>query len=148
MAGVPGLIAAELDAGYTSFAIDASFNEIPDNIRITAELAKPIVDADLGLEGEVGEIKSAKASSDEDALTDALRLSRGMTYKNAVAELPFGGLLAQHRAVGEHKAHDASRRETADDVLHPGEVGVPYRRHAVISSVSPPEAARHPSPSC
>ena len=28
--------------------------------------------------------------SDADALTDALRLSRGMTYKNAVAELPFG----------------------------------------------------------
>jgi leucine dehydrogenase len=30
-------------------------------------------------------------ASDTDALTDALRLSRGMTYKNAVAELPFGG---------------------------------------------------------
>jgi len=30
-------------------------------------------------------------NSDADALTDALRLSRGMTYKNAVAELPFGG---------------------------------------------------------
>jgi leucine dehydrogenase len=29
--------------------------------------------------------------SDAEALTDALRLSRGMTYKNAVAELPFGG---------------------------------------------------------
>ena len=29
--------------------------------------------------------------SEADALTDALRLSRGMTYKNAVAELPFGG---------------------------------------------------------
>jgi len=29
--------------------------------------------------------------SESDALTDALRLSRGMTYKNAVAELPFGG---------------------------------------------------------
>lgn len=28
---------------------------------------------------------------DEDALTDALRLSRGMTYKNAMAELPMGG---------------------------------------------------------
>ncbi len=27
----------------------------------------------------------------EDALTDALRLSRGMTYKNAMAELPLGG---------------------------------------------------------
>lgn len=33
-------------------------------------------------------------ASDFDALTDALRLSRGMTYKNAVAELPFGGAKA------------------------------------------------------
>ena len=30
-------------------------------------------------------------ASDADALTDALRLSRGMTYKNAVAGLEFGG---------------------------------------------------------
>lgn len=30
-------------------------------------------------------------ASDTDALTDVLRLSRGMTYKNAVAELKFGG---------------------------------------------------------
>lgn len=30
-------------------------------------------------------------ATDADAVTDALRLSRGMTYKNAVAELPFGG---------------------------------------------------------
>lgn len=30
-------------------------------------------------------------ASGADALTDALRLSRGMTYKNAIAELPFGG---------------------------------------------------------
>jgi leucine dehydrogenase len=29
--------------------------------------------------------------SDQDALTDALRLARGMTYKNALAGLPFGG---------------------------------------------------------
>jgi leucine dehydrogenase len=28
---------------------------------------------------------------DDDALTDALRLSRGMSYKNAMAELPLGG---------------------------------------------------------
>ena len=32
--------------------------------------------------------------TEADALTDALRLSRGMTYKNAVAELPFGGAKA------------------------------------------------------
>lgn len=30
-------------------------------------------------------------NNDEDALTDVLRLSRGMTYKNAVAGLKFGG---------------------------------------------------------
>ena len=30
-------------------------------------------------------------ASDRDAITDVLRLSRGMTYKNAVAGLPFGG---------------------------------------------------------
>ena len=30
-------------------------------------------------------------TSDDAALTDALRLSRGMTYKNAIAGLPFGG---------------------------------------------------------
>ena len=29
--------------------------------------------------------------NDKSAMVDALRLSRGMTYKNAVAELPFGG---------------------------------------------------------
>src|SRR6185312_5612995 len=28
---------------------------------------------------------------EEDAVTDALRLSQGMTYKNAMAGLPFGG---------------------------------------------------------
>jgi len=41
-------------------------------------------------------------ASDELALTDVLRLSRGMTYKNAVAGLPFGGgksvILASERA--------------------------------------------------
>ena len=40
-------------------------------------------------------------ASDDAALTDVLRLSRGMTYKNAVAGLPFGGgksviLAAEH----------------------------------------------------
>lgn len=53
------LIRAELDAGYTSYAIDASFNEHEDNLRITTMLAQPIIDAGWGLEVEVGEVKSA-----------------------------------------------------------------------------------------
>ena len=30
-------------------------------------------------------------ASDEEALNDVLRLSRGMTYKSAIANLPLGG---------------------------------------------------------
>lgn len=59
-------------------------------------------DADSGLRAVVAIHSSAlgpaaggcrrwQYASDADALTDALRLSRGMTYKNAVAGLPFGG---------------------------------------------------------
>ncbi len=51
------LIAAQLKAGFTSFAIDASFNEIPVNIRISTDLAQPIILQNIGLETEVGEIK-------------------------------------------------------------------------------------------
>ena len=41
---------------------------------------------------------------DEDALTDALRLSRGMTYKNAMAELPLGGGKAVIYKMGPDRA--------------------------------------------
>ncbi len=39
----------------------------------------------------VGGCRMWQYSSDEQALTDVLRLSRGMTYKNAMAGLKFGG---------------------------------------------------------
>ncbi|WP_105199175.1 MULTISPECIES: Leu/Phe/Val dehydrogenase [unclassified Pseudoalteromonas] len=39
----------------------------------------------------VGGCRLWNYASDEDAVTDVLRLSKGMTYKNAVARLPFGG---------------------------------------------------------
>lgn len=39
----------------------------------------------------VGGCRMWDYASDEEALIDALRLSRGMTYKNAMAGLPFGG---------------------------------------------------------
>jgi fructose-bisphosphate aldolase class II len=68
------LIAAELAAGYTSFAIDASFNPIPDNARITAELAAPILARKLGLEVEVGEIKSAGSESALSTVEESVEL--------------------------------------------------------------------------
>ena len=39
----------------------------------------------------VGGCRMFPYASDEDALHDVLRLSRGMTYKSALAGLPFGG---------------------------------------------------------
>jgi|TARA_R110001606_G_scaffold11368_8_gene49462 leucine dehydrogenase len=39
----------------------------------------------------VGGCRMWDYASDDDAVVDALRLSKGMTYKNAVARLPFGG---------------------------------------------------------
>jgi leucine dehydrogenase len=68
-------------------------------------------------------------AKDEDALTDALRLSRGMSYKNAMAGLPLGGgksvLLADEErtktpdmlhAFGKAIDHLAGRYITAEDV--------------------------------
>jgi leucine dehydrogenase len=46
---------------------------------------------DTTLGPAVGGCRMWEYSSDDDALTDALRLSRGMTYKNVMAGLPFGG---------------------------------------------------------
>ena len=50
------LIEAQIAAGYTSFAIDASHNPLPENTDITIRLAKPITENGFGLEAEVGEI--------------------------------------------------------------------------------------------
>ena len=72
------LIAAEIEAGYTSFAIDASFNPIPDNIRITCELAKPIAALGLGLEVEVGEIKSAGQEAQLTTVAEAAEFIAGL----------------------------------------------------------------------
>jgi leucine dehydrogenase len=61
-----------------------------------------VQDADSGLQAIIaihstalgpaaGGCRRWQYASDDDALTDALRLARGMTYKNAVAGLKFGG---------------------------------------------------------
>lgn len=58
------LMALELEAGFTSFAIDASHMENEKNLAATSELAKPIIEAGLNLEVELGEI-GAKSGSAE-----------------------------------------------------------------------------------
>jgi leucine dehydrogenase len=71
----------------------------------------------------------------DDALTDALRLSRGMTYKNAMADLPLGGgkaVIYKHQPdrvdafekFGERSKRIGGRYITAEDV------GAGVERHA------------------
>jgi leucine dehydrogenase len=46
-------------------------------------------------------------ATDEEAITDALRLSRGMTYKNAVAGLPLGG--GKSIIIGDNRTQDREK---------------------------------------
>lgn len=98
------LIDAQIDAGYTSFAIDAShlFNfegknlreELDKNIRVTTELAKHIEKKmrgkDFGLEVEVGEIGRKDAAGlvltrPEEAVTFIRALNEYDVYPHVLA---------------------------------------------------------------
>ena len=52
----------------------------------------------------VGGTRFWNYATDEEALTDALRLSRGMTYKTALPGLPFGG--GKSIIIGDNKTSD------------------------------------------
>ena len=50
------LIDAQIKAGYTSFAVDASFNPMRENIQIVARLFQKLQGMDAGLEVELDEV--------------------------------------------------------------------------------------------
>lgn len=75
----------------------------------------PVGDAALGFAGFIaihstrlgpaaGGVRIWTYANEAAALTDALRLSRGMTYKNAMAELPLGGGKAVLYRMGPNRA--------------------------------------------
>jgi fructose-bisphosphate aldolase, class II len=67
------LLEAQLMAGFTSFAIDASFNQLDDNIDIVRRLALLLREEGFGLEVELGEPKAgekdAPLTSEEETVT-------------------------------------------------------------------------------
>ena len=81
------LIKAQLGAGFTSVAIDASFNETHDNIKISAELGRLVLDAGAGLEAEVGEIKSTKEGGELTTVEEAVEFIEGMEKAGVHADL-------------------------------------------------------------
>ncbi|MBU0519000.1 class II fructose-bisphosphate aldolase [bacterium] len=131
------LIKAELKAGYTSFAIDASFNELDDNIRITSRLAKEISDRKLGLEVEVGEIKSA---GQEGSLTT---VDEALTY---VTGLRDNGLSPDLLAINNGSKHGnyMPDEDVSIDLIRTGEIfkaikpyGVCIAQHGITGTPLP-----------
>ena len=121
------LIVAQLDAGYTSFCVDASFNPLADNIRITAELAKPIKDASLGLEVEVGEIKSAGLEGGEiTTVEEAVEFITGLEQRGIHPDLLAINNGSKHGNYleGEEISIDLERTGEIYQAIKPRVVGI------------------------
>lgn len=78
------LITIQVLVGFTSFAIDASYLPLEENIEVTAKLAKPIVKFGLGLEVEVGEINKNKSLT---TVEEAVKFISSLTAKNIYPDL-------------------------------------------------------------
>ncbi len=81
------LIQSQIEAGYTSFAIDASFNPLPDNIRITAELAATVEDEGYGLEVELGEVRPHGVESNLTTVEETDEFLSGLAAKGIQPQL-------------------------------------------------------------
>lgn len=81
------LISAQIEAGYTSFALDASFNPLPDNIRIVTELAKEIAKAGYGLEVEIGEARDSQGKTALTTVEEAESFMAGLKANGVEPQL-------------------------------------------------------------
>lgn len=81
------LIAAQLAAGYTSFALDASFNPLEENIRLVTELAQPVIAADYGLEVELGEVRPVGSESNLTTMAEAEGFLEGLAARGVKPQL-------------------------------------------------------------
>jgi fructose-bisphosphate aldolase, class II len=81
------LLAAEMAAGFTSFALDASFNPLPDNIDIVARLARGVSDAGFGLEVELGEVRQVGSESNLTTVAEAEEFLAGLAARGVRPQL-------------------------------------------------------------
>jgi len=81
------LIKAQIEAGYTSFAIDASFTPLHDNIRITAELATTVENEGYGLEVELGEVRPNGVVSNLTTIEETDEFLSGLAAKGIHPQL-------------------------------------------------------------
>lgn len=81
MAEAEKLLLAEIAAGFTSFAIDASFNPLADNIAIVNALAGHVMDEGYGLEVELGEIKPVGSESNLTTVAETEEFLAGLAAR-------------------------------------------------------------------
>jgi len=72
------LIDAQLAAGYSSFALDASFSPIADNIRILSRLVPDLAARKVGIEVELGEVTPVNRDSNLTTVADVEEFLSGL----------------------------------------------------------------------
>ncbi|KAF0219853.1 MAG: fructose-bisphosphate aldolase class [Geobacteraceae bacterium] len=81
------LLAAQLEAGFTSFALDASFNPLADNITIIGKLAEPVIAEGYGLEVELGEVKTVGSESNLTTVEETEAFLAGLSARGIRPQL-------------------------------------------------------------
>ena len=61
-------------------------------------------------------------------------------FYDVLANLTLAGLFRRHGAVGKDETRNAAWRKVIQEVLHPGEVGIAYRRNTIL----PPPVVTQP----
>ena len=127
-------IEAEIEGGYTSIAIDASFNELEDNIRITSQLANLIHLYGLGLEVEVGEVKSAGQEAVLTTVEEATTFIKGLADNKVQPDLLAINNGSKHGnyLAGEKIFIDLERTKEIFDAIRPK--GVCIAQHGITGT--------------
>ena len=82
------LIRAQLTAGYSSFALDASFSPIAENISILSRIVPDLAASGVGIEVELGEVTPVNRDSNLTTVADVEEFLSGlaaMRHKTAAA---------------------------------------------------------------
>lgn len=128
------LIEAELKAGFTSFCVDASFNEVPDNIRITSDLAKVLMKEDVGLEVEVGEITHVGKEGRLSTVEESVEFISGLNKNGIKPKLLaiYNGSKHGNYKAGEEVHIDLKRTQEVYEAVKP--YGVSIAQHGITGT--------------
>ncbi len=120
------LLEACYEAGYTSFAIDASHNPLEENKIITLKLAKELDKEGFGIEVEVGEIKSGEEEGKITEVSEAFDYISFLTNNGLTPDLLAinnGSKHGNYRE-GEEIFIDLQRTKEIYDSLKRWKVGI------------------------